>query len=273
LLLKNKGNFPNISKMLGERYCVNGDLLSFIVNSQEKKNGKCVPRVLDPSFGPVITSAIRIGDTLDGMGEQGRGFYVEDGGNPYLMSWAAELTGFGNALVRLAKFGKTFFKYRLGLGGDADLDSEIANLIGDCATSKSSLPVLTMGRDIANGKLYLDKNGYLECDWKIEKSQQYYDRVRRIVRAIAGALNAEYMDNPSYKLFKQVLTAHPLGGCSMGRDESEGVVNSCGEVFGYPGLYVMDGSILPGPVGPNPSMTIAAVSDRAADHIIEGKEC
>jgi cholesterol oxidase len=32
---------------------------------------------------------------------------------------------------------------------------------------------------------------------------------------------------------------------------------------------VVDGSIMPGPVGPNPSLTIAAISDRAADHIID----
>ena len=36
-----------------------------------------------------------------------------------------------------------------------------------------------------------------------------------------------------------------------------------------PGLYVVDGSVMPGPVGPNPSLTIAAISDRAADHIID----
>jgi cholesterol oxidase len=33
-------------------------------------------------------------------------------------------------------------------------------------------------------------------------------------------------------------------------------------------LFVIDGSIMPGPVGPNPSMTIAAISERAARHII-----
>ena len=49
---------------------------------------------------------------------------------------------------------------------------------------------------------------------------------------------------------------------------NDGLVNSYGEVFGYPGLYVIDGSVMPGPVGPNPSLTIAA-SDRAADHIID----
>jgi cholesterol oxidase len=144
-------------------------------------------------------------------------------------------------------------------------------------TSKSSMPVLTMGRDFANGNITFDGK-YLDCDWKIKKSQEYYDRVRRVVRSIAGALNATYMDNPAYQYLHQVLTAHPLGGCPMGVSKDEGVVDPCGEVFGYPGLYVADGSVMPGPVGPNPSMTIAAMSDRFADHIIaqhkgESHEC
>jgi cholesterol oxidase len=54
----------------------------------------------------------------------------------------------------------------------------------------------------------------------------------------------------------------------MGRDESEGVVDSYGRVFGYPGLIVADGSVLPGPVGPNPSTTIAALAHRFAEHAI-----
>ncbi len=268
LLFKNLSAFPAISSQLGSRFCVNGDLLSFIVKSYEEKQGKCVPRILDPSFGPVITGAIRLGDTLDGLGDQGRGFYVEDGGNPYLLSWAVELTGFVGLLRRSVHFLKMFMDYRVGLNRDADFSDAIANVIGDCDSSKSSMPVLTMGRDIPNGKLSYDGR-YLGCDWQIKKSQEYYDRVRRVVRDIAHALNAEYMDNPAYDSFRQVLTAHPLGGAPMGRDENEGVANSYGEVFGYPGLYVADGSLMPGPVGPNPSMTIAAVSDRAADHIID----
>jgi cholesterol oxidase len=269
LLFKNLGSLPNLNKtLLGSRFCVNGDLLSFILNSKRTTNGKTEARALDPNFGPVITSAIRIGDTLDGLGDQGRGFYVEDGGNPYLLSWAAELTGFIPMLRRLFSFGRTFLNYRLGFNKDADLDFEIASLIGDCDRSKSSLPVLTMGRDYPNGQMSYDGR-FLDCDWNIKKSQEYYDRVRRVVSAIAGALNAEYMDNPSYKYLHQVLTAHPLGGCPMGDDAATGVVDSNGEVFGHPGLYVIDGSIMPGPVGPNPSMTIAAVSERAAHHIIE----
>src|SRR5215212_3604524 len=268
LLMKNGAALPLLSKRLGSRYCVNGDLLSFIIKSIEKKNGKDPPRRLDPSFGPVITSAIRFGDTLDEQGPQGRGFYVEDGGNPYLVSWLTEISGFPSFLSRTFQFLKIIAKYRLGLRNDADLGAEISDLIGPSNSSKSSMPVLTMGRDVPNARLFL-KDGRLECDWNLESSQEYYDRIRRSVKAITRALNAEYMDNPSYAWnFHQVLTAHPLGGCPMAETADEGVVDSHGETFGQPGLYIVDGSVMPGPVGPNPSLTIAAFADRSADHII-----
>lgn len=268
LLLKNQGSFPLLDKnILGSRFCVNGDLLSFIAKSKEQRNGKMVPRRLDPNFGPVITSAIRVGDTLDGDGPQGRGFYSEDGGNPYLLSWVAELSGVPALLYRTLKFLKMRIKYRLGLNNDANLSAEISDLLGPATASMSTFPLLTMGRDFANGKLFLNDD-LLDCDWKQTKSQEYFNRVRKVGRAMARALNAEYIDNPSYSLLHQVLTAHPLGGCPMGFTRDDGIVNSYGEAFDYPGLYVVDGSSMPGPVGPNPSLTIAAISDRAADHII-----
>jgi cholesterol oxidase len=46
-------------------------------------------------------------------------------------------------------------------------------------------------------------------------------------------------------------------------------VDPHGQVFGCPGLVVADGSVMPGPVGANPSLTIAAVADRSADRLLE----
>jgi cholesterol oxidase len=54
----------------------------------------------------------------------------------------------------------------------------------------------------------------------------------------------------------------------MAANRDEGVVDSFGEVFGHEGLFVADGSIMPGPVGPNPSLTIAAMAERIAEHIV-----
>jgi cholesterol oxidase len=269
LLMRNLASFPRLNReTLGSRFSVNGDLLSFVVNSKERKNGKMVPRHLDPSFGPVITSAIRVGDSLDGNGAKGRGFYLEDAGIPYLFSWIAELSGLPGTLIRGLKFLKMRAKYRTGLNKDANLSAEIANLLGPATTTMSTLALIAMGRDFANGRLSLDGD-LLECDWSQKKSQAYFDRVRQTGKAIADSLNGEYLDTPSYRYLHQVLTAHPLGGCPMGFTADDGVVDSYGEIFGYPGLYVVDGSVMPGPVGPNPSLTIAAISDRAADHIIE----
>jgi cholesterol oxidase len=47
------------------------------------------------------------------------------------------------------------------------------------------------------------------------------------------------------------------------------VVDTWGEVFGRRGLFVTDGAVLPGPVGPNPSLTIAALADRFAARMVE----
>jgi cholesterol oxidase len=52
----------------------------------------------------------------------------------------------------------------------------------------------------------------------------------------------------------------------MGVGPDSAVVNHLGEVFGYPKLYVVDGSILPTPIGRNPSHTIAALAERIAAH-------
>ena len=86
--------------------------------------------------------------------------------------------------------------------------------------------------------------------------------------AITSTLGATFQDDPLW-YFNRLVTAHPLGGCPMGRDITEGVVNPYGEVFNYPNFYIADGSIMPGPVGANPSLTIAALADRFADRIFE----
>lgn len=58
-------------------------------------------------------------------------------------------------------------------------------------------------------------------------------------------------------------TAHILGGCPLGGDAQTGVVGIDHQVFNYPGLYVADGSVVPANLGVNPSLTIAAMTERA----------
>jgi len=60
-------------------------------------------------------------------------------------------------------------------------------------------------------------------------------------------------------------TWHALGGACMGT-----VCDLEGRVQGQPGLYVLDGALIPGTTAAcNPSMTIAAVAERAMDAIVQ----
>jgi cholesterol oxidase len=148
------------------------------------------------------------------------------------------------------------------------VSAEIAEVLGECTGSASSLPLLAMGRDIPDGHMRLTQDGMLDIDWTTHGSQEYFQRVRETMEEMAEALGGRMQHNPLGYL-SRVVTVHPLGGSPMGRTEADGVVDANGEVFGHPGLYVADGSVMPGPVGPNPSLTIAALADRFADHIIE----
>jgi cholesterol oxidase len=68
-------------------------------------------------------------------------------------------------------------------------------------------------------------------------------------------------------LFDVPITAHILGGVSFGRDDQEGVVGLDCQVHNYPGLYVVDGSIMPANPGVNPSLTITALAEYAMSKI------
>jgi choline dehydrogenase-like flavoprotein len=60
---------------------------------------------------------------------------------------------------------------------------------------------------------------------------------------------------------------HPLGTARMGVSEQHAVVSSDHEVFGSPGLFVVDGSVVPTSLGVNPQVTIMALATRAAQRI------
>jgi choline dehydrogenase-like flavoprotein len=65
-----------------------------------------------------------------------------------------------------------------------------------------------------------------------------------------------------------VYCAHPLGGCRMAESPDLGVVDDSGRVYGYEGLYCIDGSIVPTSLGVNPSLTISALSERCAERLV-----
>jgi cholesterol oxidase len=68
-------------------------------------------------------------------------------------------------------------------------------------------------------------------------------------------------------LFDMPITAHCIGGCVMGADAAHGVIDAQHRVFGYHGLYIVDGSVVGANLGVNPSLTITALAERAMSFI------
>ena len=106
---------------------------------------------------------------------------------------------------------------------------------------------------------------------KIEPGQPAPSAFMPEATELARRFGAE-VDGVSMTLMTETLlgvpsTAHILGGCSMGEDGRQGVINHRHEVHGYKGLYVVDGSAVSANPGVNPSLTITALAERAMSFI------
>ncbi|GFH39255.1 FAD-dependent oxidoreductase [Streptomyces pacificus] len=63
-------------------------------------------------------------------------------------------------------------------------------------------------------------------------------------------------------------TVHPLASCRMGDDPLTSALDDTNELRGHSGIFVTDGSAVPGALTVNPAMTIAALAERAVPHIV-----
>jgi len=90
-----------------------------------------------------------------------------------------------------------------------------------------------------------------------------------ITRIFSEKINGISMGSFGENVLNLPTTAHILGGCSQGEDADEGVVGADFQIHNYPGIYVIDGSIMPANPGVNPSLTIAALAEYAMSQIVE----
>ncbi len=96
-----------------------------------------------------------------------------------------------------------------------------------------------------------------------------------VAKRFAQRVNGIPQSSISEGIFGVPTTAHILGGCAMAETDADGVVGLGCQLFNYPGLYVVDGSIMPGNPGLNPSLTITALAEYAMSQIspkAEGQE-
>lgn len=89
------------------------------------------------------------------------------------------------------------------------------------------------------------------------------DIAHQVTRDFATKANCVTGASISESLLDMETSAHILGGCPIGRDPGEGVIGLDCQVHNYPGLYIVDGSIVPANPGVNPSLTITALAEYA----------
>jgi cholesterol oxidase len=247
LLLRCRDQFatlPKLSRALGLRWSANGDFMTISIQDTP----------VDPTRGPTITAAV---DFLDG-GIGGKRFFVQDGGFPdYFRTVMESQVRFGlknigfNAMV----FGLAIMLRRQGA---------LANM----------MPWFGQSCDAADGRLYLGRclthpwRKRLKLKWDCRGSKDTIDAMFDMHRHLATSSGGRPLPPYAWTLFKSLITPHPLGGCSMAATRERGVVDHRGEVFGYPNLFVADGSVIPKAIGLNPSKTIAAVSERIAELMV-----
>lgn len=247
----------HLSPMLGKKWCGNGDLEGTVLFSDREH---------PLNNGPVITAAVqhRFKDYPDGFGH---GLVLQEAGIPNFIAWfiAGRLPSFGffyklfvvpfSALWNLIR--RVFTKRARS---QINPGNYIASLMDQDSYLRKTMVLLGMGRDRSDGEVTLNDDDEPIIRWRMDHSRLHYDRVRREMEKMAHALGGKFMENPISYMDK-IIAVHPLGGCVMADTAEGGVVDTRGEVFGHPGLFVVDASVLPTSVGPNPSLTITALAE------------
>lgn len=235
------GTLPRVSAALGTGWSSNGD---FVTPAFYKD------RRLSPTIGPTITAAI---DHLDGS-DDGLAYFTEDGGLPNVL---------GNAVRAMAAHRRRGVAARL-------LTALARRLDGDGDPLEGMMVWFGQGIDGGDGRLYWGRDRLrpwrrrLKMDWNPARSERMIEGLIASHRRLSEATGGKPMVPPTWTVLRNLVTPHPLGGCRMAAASGAGVVDHRGEVFGHPGLHVCDGSVMPRPIGLNPSKTIAALAERSA---------
>jgi cholesterol oxidase len=243
---------PMLGPALGTRFSLNGELLF--------ASARDVGVAADPGLGPPITA--RVTATSGGTTVT-----VQDLGVPDSLLWFLE----GASPPRWQRFRDLVTMARAYAGrsrGRGVASIRLEALLAGGRTART-IPYLGMGTDSSDGEIRL-ADGMLTIDWDRRRNRDVYRLLDRTMGEISAAAGGRYSRSPLSRWpLRKVLTAHPLGGCPMGDDPRSSVVDDRGKVHSYGGLYVVDGSMIPSALAVNPSLTIAALAERAAASMLD----
>jgi cholesterol oxidase len=266
ILLRSAQKGLSLSGMLGKRFTGNGDVLGFGYNNDSPVHGVGLGDRIKgvANVGPCITSVIDMRNRPnleDGM-------TLEEGSVPGPIGsiLVSSLLPLSRLLSKNADTGFVDFlrgKWR-------ELKSLLSGPYRGAIDNTQIYLVMT--HDDGNGSMSLQHDNP-SISWPDVGKQKIFNKVSGKLKDATTALGGTFVVNPTWTalLNYDLVTVHPLGGCVMGDDATRGVVDHKGQVFAnasgkelHPGLFVMDGSIIPRPLGTNPLLTISGLAERNA---------
>lgn len=271
ILLRSRAYGMQVSDKLGQNFTGNGDIIGFAYNTESIINavgtgrhaantepvGPCIAGIIDLRSQPTLEDGIII---EEGVIPSGLGSLLE-----FAFSQAALLVG------KDTDSGFTDMLHEQGRAFQSLVRGPYTGAV------RNTLTYLVMSHDDGNGRMELE-NDRLSIRWPKVGYQPNFSRVNEILLEATRALGGTYVKNPIWTrlLGHDVVTVHPLGGCCMAETAEHGVVNHKGQVFSgtngteiHQGLYVIDGAIVPRPIGINPLLTISALAERCCSLIIQ----
>ena len=308
ILLKSRSAGLKISNSIGSKFSTNGDtfaavspttkvvdasrgpMLTSIARFKNKESGKFsfsledlgIPKIMAEIFPPMLAASLinRIPGSILSQTN-----FIELFQQLVLHRFA------GNEMM--ARSAKLFNSINLPNFLDDEIVailSDLNKLISDPKTRAQSSDerlyrmILLFGMcvDKSESSLVLNEKGEVDLSKAYDLDQNVYDEMIDGMKLFANEIGQNGINDMAVLLWnkggKSQITAHPLGGCPMGKDSVDGVVSSFGEVFRdgsdmkYEHLFVADGSIIPSSLGINPSLTISALAFRIAEYITGSKK-
>ncbi|PBI96057.1 Cholesterol oxidase [Variovorax boronicumulans] len=296
LLLRSRGPGLPVSLAVGHGFSANGDMIA-VAAAQNDEALSSAPEGEAPAqrgIGPTITGLLR---TCATQGE--RPLVIEEFAIPApLRRLLAEVVTTTDALQALAHMDLDLHAPDEGrdpLAVDDDLlrRTPVYGMMGDDGAAGQ------IGFVGHGGEGAVLADAQVRVAWPKVAALPVFEAQMRALHAAhdgAGGLGGRVLANPLWKPIPpfgsladlvgqledvgSVLTVHPLGGCRMADGCERGVVDSWGRVYDgaagasavpslLPGLAVLDGSIVPVSLGINPSLTIAALAERAVPVLAE----
>lgn len=274
ILLRSKMAGLELSSQLGQGFSGNGDVGGIAYNNDQKTDavgfGDREPHRMDP-VGPTITGVIDLRDKP----ELDQGIVIEEGSIPGALEAILPAT-----LAKSARLA--------GHDTDRGLIDRIKEKYRELLSYfrgayhgavNHSFAFLVMAHDDSGGQLKL-QDDRIRVFWPDIGEQPFVTYVNHYLREATRVLGGTFVENPMWSELpsRNMVSAHPLGGCVMAEDASLGVVNHKGQVFLssqgkdiYDNLYVCDGAVIPRSVGANPLLTISAVAERCCSLIAQDR--